>query len=108
MLPSSGDVLKSQIAFTTVFMGKTSILCCSGAALTLIGLCVKSTLVKGEASFWYGVLWACPECLNCHNFLILTVLLSKGILDLLQEQAFRNARVGNVHIRGLLTLAYLV
>ena len=108
MLPSSGDVLMSQTAFTTVFMGKTPILCRSGAALTLIGLRVKSILVKGEVSFWYGVLRACPERLNSHNFLILTVLLNKEILDLPQEQAFRNARVGNVHIRGLLTLAYLV
>lgn len=97
----------SQAAFTNVVVGKTSILHGSGAALTLLGLCIKSLLVKGEASFWYGVLWACSERLNSHNFLILTVLLSKGILDLMQEQACRCARVGSLHIRGLLTLADL-
>lgn len=101
MLPSSGDVLMSQTAFTTVFTGKTSILYRSGAALTLTGLCVKSILVKGEVNFWYGALWTCPERLNSHNFLILTILLSKGIFDLPQEQAFRNARVGNINMRRL-------
>lgn len=85
MLPSSGGVLISQTAFTTVFMEKTLILYRLGAALTLTGLCVKSILVKGEVSFWYGVLRTRPACLNSHNFRILTVLLSKGIFDLPQE-----------------------
>lgn len=100
MLPSSGNVLVSQTTFTPVFMGKKLILCRSGAALALIGLCAKSVLVKGEASFWCGG----PERLNSHSFLIVTLLLGKGLLDLPQEQTFQNARVGNVHIKALLIL----
>lgn len=58
-----------QTAFTIMFMGKTWIICCLG---TLIGLCVKSVLVKGIFGIAsYGLV---------QKVVILTVLLSKGMI----------------------------